>query len=486
MNKWQFYVSRKFNYFIEWVQIYCTSKESFKRNFNFDFNIKNYLILNGDEYLYLPNQNKYNDFLRKKSRSDQRFFDKFIKCEFELAKEAELLTKELHEKKLSHLNNDQLLKIYQNFLKVYTSIFACAWVRPDDFLESELRSKLEKNFSQSQVNDLFSKIATYPELGELNYLEEPLQLLQIAKKIRDQKLSFQDKIAKKLVDNHFQKYQWLKNPNSYENLYFSREDFIARIKSFNEIDQKINNIQSTRIKNQRDYQDISKKLNKDLLKLAEIVRTFIFLRTFTTECADKLFYRAHRTILKEIAQRMAIGDEDIVALTDDEVVNFLENGKIVNTKEIEQRKKSFAITLINGKTQVYFGQKAKEILVKYQRVLSSGNEKDIKEIKGQVASSGHVKGIVKILKSYKENDKLKRGEILVVSMTTPDFISAMEKASAIITDEGGITCHAAIISRELGIPCIIGTKIATKVLRDGDYILVDANKGVITKLKDAK
>lgn len=94
-----------------------------------------------------------------------------------------------------------------------------------------------------------------------------------------------------------------------------------------------------------------------------------------------------------------------------------------------------------------------------------------------------VRGIVKILESHKENDKLKKGEILVVSMTTPDFISAMEKAAAIITDEGGITCHAAIISRELGIPCIIGTKIATKVLKDGDYVEVNANTGIITKLK---
>lgn len=482
MNPWQFYVSRKFNYFIEWVQIYCTTKESFKTNFGFDFNIKNYLILNGDEYFFLSDQNKYHDFLRKKSRSDQRFFDKFIKCEFDLAKKAELLTKELQEKKLSHLTNQELLKIYRHFLKVYTSIFACAWARPDDFLELESRSQLEKNFSRSQAKDLFSKIATYPNLGELSYLEEPLNLLQIAKKIKDQKLTFGDKTTKKLINDHYQKYQWLKNPNSYENLYFSQEDFIARIKSFSEIDKKINNIQSARSKNQQDYQNISKKLSQNLLKLAEIVRTFIFLRTFTTEQADKLFYWTRQTTLKEIAKRMTITDEDIVALTGDEVINFLQNGKIIAVKEIEQRKKSFAITLINGKTNIYIGRKAKKIIIKYQEILSSGNEKDIKEIKGQVASSGKVRGIVKILKSHKENDKLKKGEILVVSMTTPDFIFAMEKAGAIITDEGGITCHAAIISRELGIPCIIGTKIATKVLKDGDLVEVNADKGIIKRI----
>ena len=64
-------------------------------------------------------------------------------------------------------------------------------------------------------------------------------------------------------------------------------------------------------------------------------------------------------------------------------------------------------------------------------------------------------------------------------MTTVDYLPAMKKASAIVTDDGGITSHAAIISRELGIPCIVGTKIATKVLKDGDLVEVNANKGEV-------
>ncbi len=68
-------------------------------------------------------------------------------------------------------------------------------------------------------------------------------------------------------------------------------------------------------------------------------------------------------------------------------------------------------------------------------------------------------------------------------MTTPDFIPAMKKASAIITDEGGITCHAAIVSRELKKPCIIGTTNATKILRNGDSVEVDANNGIVKILE---
>jgi phosphoenolpyruvate synthase/pyruvate phosphate dikinase len=69
---------------------------------------------------------------------------------------------------------------------------------------------------------------------------------------------------------------------------------------------------------------------------------------------------------------------------------------------------------------------------------------------------------------------LLQGNILVCPMTLPDYVPAMKKARAIITNEGGITCHAAIISRELKIPCIVGTKIATQVLKDGDRVEVDA------------
>ncbi|MFA6445786.1 MAG: PEP-utilizing enzyme [Candidatus Paceibacterota bacterium] len=68
-------------------------------------------------------------------------------------------------------------------------------------------------------------------------------------------------------------------------------------------------------------------------------------------------------------------------------------------------------------------------------------------------------------------------------MTRPDFLSLMNKASAFITDEGGITCHAAIVARELNKPCIIGTKIATKVLKDGDMVEVDAERGVVRIIK---
>ena len=99
-----------------------------------------------------------------------------------------------------------------------------------------------------------------------------------------------------------------------------------------------------------------------------------------------------------------------------------------------------------------------------------------------VACKGKISGQVKILLKSSEQLEIKEGDILVTSMTTPDFLPAMKRAAAFITDEGGITCHAAIISKELKKPCIIAAKIATKVLKDGDMVEVDATQGIVKKL----
>lgn len=100
-------------------------------------------------------------------------------------------------------------------------------------------------------------------------------------------------------------------------------------------------------------------------------------------------------------------------------------------------------------------------------------------LKGLGASPGIASGRVKVIFSEKEISKVEEGDILVTTMTTPDMVPAMKRAAAIVTDEGGMTCHAAIVSRELGVPAVVGTKKATKVLKDGMVITVDGEKGII-------
>lgn len=103
------------------------------------------------------------------------------------------------------------------------------------------------------------------------------------------------------------------------------------------------------------------------------------------------------------------------------------------------------------------------------------------ELTGQVCSQGWARGVVRIIDDP-SNTEFNEGEILVCDMTSPDYVPLMKRAVAIITDRGGILSHAAIVSRELGKPCIMGTGNATRVLKDGDLVEVDADKGIIKKV----
>ncbi|MDH4148122.1 MAG: aldolase/citrate lyase family protein, partial [Acidimicrobiia bacterium] len=100
-------------------------------------------------------------------------------------------------------------------------------------------------------------------------------------------------------------------------------------------------------------------------------------------------------------------------------------------------------------------------------------------LEGLAASHGRAAGAVRVLRSPKEGDRLRAGEVLVAPMTKPDWLPILRRAAAIITDSGGVTCHAAIVSRELGIPAVVGARGATELLRDGEVVTVDADLGQV-------
>jgi len=125
------------------------------------------------------------------------------------------------------------------------------------------------------------------------------------------------------------------------------------------------------------------------------------------------------------------------------------------------------------------------LIVREPQRVASFARSEIKEIRGTCAQPGKAVGRVKIVLTPHDSPKVSPGDILVTTMSTPDFLPAMMKAAAFVTDIGGITCHAAIVSREMKRPCVIGTKIATKALRDGDLVEVDAATGTITILERA-
>jgi phosphohistidine swiveling domain-containing protein len=154
--------------------------------------------------------------------------------------------------------------------------------------------------------------------------------------------------------------------------------------------------------------------------------------------------------------------------------------KSPKVKDLEKRQNGFVFipgVIEENSSLEEFSAVHKEYDFKHETIDKISNG-----LKGQVAFRGIVRGKVRLLFKKSQLDEVLDGEVIVSPMTTPDMISAMKKAAAFVTDEGGIMCHAAIIAREMKKPCITGTKYATKLLKNGDLVEVDANTGLVKKL----
>ncbi len=186
----------------------------------------------------------------------------------------------------------------------------------------------------------------------------------------------------------------------------------------------------------------------------------------------------HR-LLEAVEKKRGIKKEHLNYLNFDEFRPLLEN-KFDPAILEERYTKGVLITVEGMSYKETIGEEA----FKEKERIEEEILKENKELKGFVAcrGNGNVTGTVRLVISRSDFDSFREGEILVTGMTRPEHVPLMKKAAAIITNEGGITCHAAIVSRELNVPCIIGTKVATRVLKTGDRVEVDAEKGLIRKL----
>lgn len=179
------------------------------------------------------------------------------------------------------------------------------------------------------------------------------------------------------------------------------------------------------------------------------------------------------TLAKNIGQKQK--------LTEKEIIEIATYGKKLEKHYYFPQDVEWAIE----KNKMYIVQTRPVTTIHTQKNLQNKDEKELKNLplllKGQPASPGISTGSVKILKSAKEIHKIEKGDVLVATQTNPDYVPAMKKASAIVTDSGGRTSHAAIVSRELGIPAVVGTNTATKKLKNGLSITVNGTKGEVYK-----
>lgn len=197
--------------------------------------------------------------------------------------------------------------------------------------------------------------------------------------------------------------------------------------------------------------------------------------------AEPVFNRSEdfmRSLTKIHSKKTGYTPELILATTKDEFENYLKNGtKLPSKKLLQERYNAAAFIFNETDMQIVTGKDMEEVEKTIRRVESE------EIVKGSTAYPGKVRGTIALVMDATKVKKFTEGSILVAGMTRPEYLPLMKKAAAFVTDGGGILCHAAIVARELKKPCVIGTEIATKVFKSGDLVEVDADNGIVKKLK---
>jgi pyruvate,water dikinase len=188
--------------------------------------------------------------------------------------------------------------------------------------------------------------------------------------------------------------------------------------------------------------------------------------------------------MKETAPHVNLDPDKMLYMTDGEVDKYAQGiMPMISDELVEKRKKAFAMYFNQGIYEEYSGLEEVRSLIEreaigaFWEVPSNDNSTSLK---GSIAFKGYAKGKARLVFTQEEANQVQEGEILISPMTQVEFLSGIRKCAAIVTDEGGIICHAAIVSREFGKPCILATGKATRLFKNGDVVEVDANNGIVS------
>ena len=378
--------------------------------------------------------------------------------------------------KFVEVDNHKLLQYLKTWVKYYEQAVSLIGVpfRLDEVLEEQVKEGLEEH----DVKDKEGAFLTIAGTDRLSgTMQERIDLIRLV--IGNKNLT--SKLLQRKIASHAQKYQWINVTLLLGDLYDPKDVLkkIKKLKKNKQLKKELDDLRNSIQNNKKELLALKKRYQFKPLFLKKIraLRYAVWFRTARLDWINSGCSMA-RPMLIEAANRLNLSFEQLIYCFPEEIYSALEGKGRINNRDVSMRIKKYVMGTLNGKDIAWsVGDKV--------NVLKGALNKKIEKestIRGVVAQRGVVRGKVKIILDRRGISEIKRGEILVTKLTTPDFMPAIEKSKAIITDLGGITSHAAIVSRELKRPCIVGTKIATKVLQDGDMVEVDADKGIVKKL----
>lgn len=440
-------------------------------------------ILN--EILYINKQGVQTCYTTKKElervkQQGRIFFNKNFQVQFtkrtnKVIKDFEKLTNRLRKIELSKCSDRQLLELFEEYVEKLSAVCAYYQVgggRSFPLLEKYAREKL-LTCIKDNFEEYYNLLLSSPEVDVLE--KEEYSLLKLGKNPTNKQLLDHADNFSFLVYNTYNREQicsfFRKKLDELQRQYSSEKKYLQE-------KQKIkNNLK-------KKQQQIENKITSaKLLNIIQFLKEQGRLRFEYREWKGGGEYK-FLPLFEEIAKRISIAVEDYLrGYTIKDAQLFLKQGKKVSKQEIERRKEIVLFIKTKGKSEFLTGNNAEKTAENFLK-----DNTNLSELKGMCASPGYAKGIAKVIipKGIEDLEQdmknFKKGEILITTMTQPNMVVIMKKARAIVTDQGGITSHAAVISRELKVPCIVGTYKATKVFKTGERIEVDADKGSVKKL----
>lgn len=379
--------------------------------------------------------------------------------------------------KLKKLSDQALIKIAKEWYKLFTKRFTSSAIidhfalGTDEFIASMVKKEIGSIKKQSEFTKVFSALTAPTHQSFINLAET--ELLKIA---------IDYPRSRKKLSSYQLHYFWLHNnyfrAKELPVSYFEKEIIRWRKSGVDLRDRYRQLIKAPRLNAHRKAVLIRKyNLSRHLRTLLKISEDFTW---WQDERKRATFLNIHigTKLLSEMAQRRNHSSDLMKYLLPIEIADFFMSGA-PSVADLRRRQRGCCIVVWRGGHYVATGGDIKTL----RRFMFNNAKRDkVNDIRGLAASVGKATGRARIIQSSRDIGKVKAGDILIAVMTRPDYIVGIKKAAAIVTNEGGITCHAAIVSRELGIPCVIGTKIATEIFKDGDLVEVNANHGVVRKI----
>ncbi|QQG52218.1 MAG: hypothetical protein HY931_02630 [Candidatus Falkowbacteria bacterium] len=309
--------------------------------------------------------------------------------------------------------------------------------------------------------------------------QENKALLILAEKIKNKIIKLKTEVYVRELNKIYNKFRWL-TLGYYDEPLVTLAGYESRLKALVKKNptKLLQKIKTDFVKEQKERKSIVNKLAKAERAAVKVAGEVSYLKDYFKFSTNKLQLYGE-TIFKEISKRTGLESSFIKDLSHQEAIRLTADGKY-NKKEAAACKRHTVFISLTGKIKLrYISSEAD----KYEKKFLTYSKNITGEFKGRTACIGKVNGRAKIVHSPRDFYKVNKGDILVVMNTGPDFVPILSRVGAIVAEEGGITAHVSVISREMKIPCVVGVAHVSKEIKDNDWLEVDANKGIVKILK---